>query len=317
MQRLSLLIAFVVAAVFTPVSFAEEKADKRVFYERLLKTSDKDGDGAITTQEFSEGFARRGRANRSDRRDGEQDRQRRRAGQNRQRRRPGQNRQQGAQYFKRLDKNGDGKVTRDEMPERAQARFDSMVKRLDKDGDGALSGQEFAAQAARGARPQSPGSRNPNAARRSAGQAGRFFALLDADGDGKLTKAEIRKALKLVSQLDTDGDQALSAREILAAPRSSNKAGTANAKKKREGKKAGQQKKKAEQRKRKKQGEVKKGEQKKRKKQGEAKKRKKQGEAKKGEQKKRKKQGEAKKAKNADKKTEAKTETKTAKLKKL
>ncbi len=180
------------------------------------------------------------------------------------------------------------------MPERAQARFDSMVKRLDKDGDGALSGQEFAAQAARGARPQSPGSRNPNAARRSAGQAGRFFALLDADGDGKLTKAEIRKALKLVSQLDTDGDQALSAREILAAPRSSNKAGTANAKKKREGKKAGQQKKKAEQRKRKKQGEVKKGEQKKLKK-----------------------QGEAKKAKNADKKTEAKTETKTAKLKKL
>ncbi len=109
MQRLSLLIAFVVTAVFTSVSFAEEKksaaprlfksldknadgklvadeipADKRVFYERLLKTSDKDGDGAITTQEFSEGFARRGRANRSDRQDGEKNRQRRRAGQNRQ-----------------------------------------------------------------------------------------------------------------------------------------------------------------------------------------------------------------------------------------
>ena len=48
----------------------------------------------------------------------------------------------------RFDSNGDGKIQKDELPERMRPRFDE----LDTDGDGALSAEEL--QAMRRNRPQ-------------------------------------------------------------------------------------------------------------------------------------------------------------------
>ncbi|MHC4954955.1 MAG: EF-hand domain-containing protein [Planctomycetota bacterium] len=50
-----------------------------------------------------------------------------------------------AQMFENLDKNGDGKLTADELPERMQR----MLERFDRDGDGALSADEMPARRGR------------------------------------------------------------------------------------------------------------------------------------------------------------------------
>jgi len=55
--------------------------------------------------------------------------------------------------FKRLDANGDHKVTLDEVPEERRDRFKRLIERGDKDGDHALSEQEFAAATAAGGKP--------------------------------------------------------------------------------------------------------------------------------------------------------------------
>ncbi|MHC4954956.1 MAG: hypothetical protein ACYTGZ_13810 [Planctomycetota bacterium] len=47
--------------------------------------------------------------------------------------------------FERYDKNGDGKLTADELPERAQR----MIERMDKNGDGVLTKDEVSARGGR------------------------------------------------------------------------------------------------------------------------------------------------------------------------
>jgi Ca2+-binding EF-hand superfamily protein len=49
-----------------------------------------------------------------------------------------------AQLFKRMDRNGDGKVTADEVPAARRAMIEKLISRLDTDGDKALSLEEFA-----------------------------------------------------------------------------------------------------------------------------------------------------------------------------
>jgi len=86
--------------------------------ERLMK-ADADGDGALTKAELEEARKKAGARPRPD------------AG--------GRGGFDPAQMFKRLDRNGDGKVGVDELPERMAER----LKGADKDGDGAISKGEF------------------------------------------------------------------------------------------------------------------------------------------------------------------------------
>src|SRR5690606_18240256 len=89
----------------------------------------------------------------------------------------------GAQLFQRMDKNGDGKVTADEIPAERRGMVEKMIKRGDKDGDGAISSEEFAAIVkARASRAQA----QPPAQRGAAGPAG-LFRSLDADGNQELS----------------------------------------------------------------------------------------------------------------------------------
>lgn len=107
--------------------------------------------------------------------------------------------------FGRFDKNGDGKLTKDEMPERAQHFF----SKLDTNGDGAVTKEEMA-----------------EAAKRLADRRGKFkgpdvgkiLERLDKNGDGKLTKDEVPEpAWKRIGKADTDGNGEVTKEELTAA----------------------------------------------------------------------------------------------------
>jgi len=95
--------------------------------------------------------------------------------------------------FTRLDKNGDGVLTKDELFN--PARFDA----LDADKDGKVTQEEFQKGAA-GAMREAVGTR--------------FMKQLDTNGDGKVSKAEFEA---LFARLDKDGDGQLSQEELSAA----------------------------------------------------------------------------------------------------
>jgi Ca2+-binding EF-hand superfamily protein len=89
------------------------------------------------------------------------------------------------------------------------------MEKLDKDGDGRISFAEYAAYYTRSTallfRPQPAVADNPAGA--AATEA--LFKLLDVNGDGKLTKEEVKAAEKLIAKLDTDEDECLSLDELL------------------------------------------------------------------------------------------------------
>ena len=89
------------------------------------------------------------------------------------------------------------------------------LARLDKDGDGKVSFEEYVAyykaSTAQLFRPQPAIAENPSGA--AATEA--LFKLLDINGDGKLTKEEVKAAEKLIATLDTDEDECLSLQELI------------------------------------------------------------------------------------------------------
>ncbi len=109
----------------------------------------------------------------------------------------------GGDRLKEMDKNGDGNLSKDEVPERAW----EYMSRADKNGDDVLSKEELEGmRAAAGGRDGRPGG--------DAG-AGDMFANLDKDKDGKLTEAEVPEQLwARLSKADKDADGAVSKAEM-------------------------------------------------------------------------------------------------------
>jgi Ca2+-binding EF-hand superfamily protein len=120
--------------------------------------------------------------------------------------------------FDRLDGNKDGSVTKEEVPEERQRLFTRLVRSADKNGDGKLTSEEFNAglQDDRPARPDVP--ERPRGAPERPGGAmvgpAALMRVLDADGDGAISKSEIDEAPKALKKLDRNGDGQLTREEL-------------------------------------------------------------------------------------------------------
>src|SRR6185437_8173704 len=113
--------------------------------------------------------------------------------------------------FKKLDANGDGQLTSDEIPEEQQRLFKRLLRTSDKDSDGKLTREEFLAATQERERPAVPegagGGRGPE-------QLEAIFKSRDANGDGKLVVEEVPEErregfLMMIERFDADGDKAL------------------------------------------------------------------------------------------------------------
>lgn len=118
----------------------------------------------------------------------------------------------------RLDKAGNGYITRDEVVAAAQARF----ARLDRDGNGKLTPQELTGSRGRHARPASGDDARVQA--RAQRQQQRFDEL-DANHDGVVSKDEfIAAASARFQQFDSQGSGKVTAAQIVASPQAQQRA---------------------------------------------------------------------------------------------
>jgi collagen type III alpha len=120
--------------------------------------------------------------------------------------------------FKKLDANGDGQLTSDEVPEEQQRLFKRMLRTSDKDSDGKLSHDEFLAGTKEQSRPAMPGG-GQGGAGPSPEQLETLFKSRDANGDGKLGVDEVPEErregfLMMIERFDEDGDKALTLAEF-------------------------------------------------------------------------------------------------------
>jgi Ca2+-binding EF-hand superfamily protein len=148
----------------------EVPENSKALYERMVRTSDKDGDKKLSKDEFQAGL-----------KPDETPRQPLPGGG------AGFPMPKGGkgdprEFFKQMDANKDGKLTKDEMPERMRDNF----ARLDADGDGVVSQEEFA-QIGRQAGKRPPGA--PGAPPQN--DQAKAFELTDTNKDGKITKDEV------------------------------------------------------------------------------------------------------------------------------
>jgi len=116
----------------------------------------------------------------------------------------------------RYDRNGDGKITKDEQ----QGMPETVWQRWDVNGDGVVDARELeqvfaTTPAGRGAAPRGPGA-DPRAEvlRRSPAE---IVRALDQDEDGKLTAAELGVDAKMFQRIDRDGDGKVTVEELAAA----------------------------------------------------------------------------------------------------
>jgi len=125
-----------------------------------------------------------------------------------------------------FDADGDGKLSKAELPERMQVMFD----RADENKDGFLTVDEvrkFAAAQAGTAPSMGSGGREGPEGRRGDGPGREMnvlrmdpvLALLDVDGDGILSAEEILNAPKVLRKLDADGDGKVTREEAMASIR--------------------------------------------------------------------------------------------------
>jgi len=106
-----------------------------------------------------------------------------------------------AERLKKLDKNGDGFISKDEFPNGAPPFFD----RLDLNKDGKIGPVELQAMAAM--------TQNPAAKAESGNDPDSRLKQMDKDADGKISRQEWAGAEAMFKRMDKDGDGSLSEAE--------------------------------------------------------------------------------------------------------
>ncbi len=176
----------------------EVPAEKERLLKRLLRTADADHDGKLSQQEFVAGLSAPPVERSKDSSPTEN------------RGLPGMNSEVA---FRRLDANGDGRVTSDEIPAERRENVSKLIERADTDADGAMSREEFDKIRPLAGR-RRPAATETSAAANEASAAAAVFAALDADGDGSLSAEEIAKAPQSLAALDKDGNGTIAFAEI-------------------------------------------------------------------------------------------------------
>jgi Ca2+-binding EF-hand superfamily protein len=179
--------------------------DKQAIFERLVRVGDANGDKKLTKDELAAGLKRA--APQAEAAPAA---------------RPGAPGAGGApnisakDIFGRLDRDGNGKLEKDEIPERMKEN----LGRVDANSDGVVELSEFekVAQFFAGGRPGGAPAgapdRRPEGSPPAAGPAGPVLRALDADGDGVISASEIEGAPKALAKLDLNGDGKLTRGEI-------------------------------------------------------------------------------------------------------
>lgn len=137
--------------------------------------------------------------------------------------------QNGEKVFKQLDTNGDGKLSAADAPkDKAQRLLQDFLKRTGKSPDAEITKADFLADFASRMKDREAPKRPPGEAvanrpgdPRPDGEGPRgpvFLRKLDANRDGRISKAEWAKAADLFSELDANGDGELDPMELMGPP---------------------------------------------------------------------------------------------------
>lgn len=108
----------------------------------------------------------------------------------------------GQRILQRIDTNGDGAISKDEI----MAARERIFKRLDRNGDGVIDEKEI--ETARQAIEDRAGA--------AEARLGTRWRRMDRNGDGKVTEDEFQASTPLFDLADRNGDGKLSADEIAA-----------------------------------------------------------------------------------------------------
>ncbi len=138
------------------------------------------------------------------------------------------------QFFDRLDRDKDGKLTAEEFPENSRGLFTFLARRLEKKEGESITKQEFLASMPsrptnqRRPQPAEPGRPGDQPRRGGSPESGRgplLIRVLDLNRDGRLSRDELAKAADQFEQLDSNGDGQLDPRELFGGSRAGSRSG--------------------------------------------------------------------------------------------